>query len=115
MRRRGWTRIATVLSGLWLYGASVYQQRQEVDLRTGAGRQEANVILACVDKNSERRTRGELETRCGTDRELLRARKSLHAAPPFYYATISAALWLAMAWVIGWAVFSTVWWFLRRD
>ena len=115
MRRRGWTRIAIVLSGLWLYGTSVYQQWQEVDLRTGVGRQEANVILACVDKNSERRTRGEPEPRCGTDRELQRAQQSLHPAPPFYYATIPAAIWLAMAWVIGSAVFSTVWWFLRRD
>lgn len=115
MRRRGWTYIAIVLSGLWLYGASVYQYSQEVDLRTGAGWQEASAILACLDKNRERRTRGESENRCGTDRELQRARQSLQPAPPIYYATIVAAIWLAIAWVVGAAVFSTAWWFLDWD
>ena len=111
MRRRGLVCFAIVLSGVWLFGATVYDRWQETDLRTGTGSEKATAILACLNQNPERRTRGESAQRCGTDRELRRALQSRNPAPPVYHATVVAAMWLAIAWVVGYAALSTVWWF----
>jgi hypothetical protein len=111
MQLRGCLGIAIALSGVWLLGATVYERWQETDLRTGAGWDQATAILACLNKNTERQTRGEPEQRCGTNRELSRALQSRHPAPPAYHATVAAAIWLAIVWVVGYAVLSTVWWF----
>lgn len=114
MRLRGWLPIAIVLSGVWLYGATAYDRWAEADLRSGAGAEEATAVVACLDKNTERRRRGEPEQRCGTDRELRRALQSHQPAPPVYYATVAAAIWLAIAWVVGYPVLATVWWLQGR-
>ena len=68
MRFRGLVRIAIVLSGLWLIGATVYDRWVQTDLRTGARAEKAKAVVACLDYNTERRTRGESEQQCGTRR-----------------------------------------------
>ena len=114
MALRAWICIAIVLSGVWLFGATVYGRWVEADLRTGARAEKAKAVFACLDKNTERRTRGEPEQRCGTERELRRALQSQRPEPPVYYATVAAAIWLAIAWVVGYPVLSTVLWLQGR-
>jgi hypothetical protein len=107
-------RIAIALSVVWLFGATVYGRWVQADLRTGARAEKAKAVLACLDKNTERQTHGEPEQRCGTDQELRRALQSRRPAPPVYYETVTAAIWLAVAWVLGYPVLCTVWWFQGR-
>ena len=114
MRFRGLVRIAIVLSGLWLFGATVYDRWVQTDLRTGARAEKAKAVVACLDYNTERRTRGESEQQCGTDQEVRRAIQSGQPAPPVYYATFAAAIWLAIGWVVGYPVLSPVLWLQGR-
>ena len=69
-------RIAIALSAVWLFGATVYGRWVQADLRTGARAETAKAVLACLDKNTERRTHGEPEQRCGSDQEQRRALQS---------------------------------------
>jgi hypothetical protein len=115
MQFRGWIRIAIALSVVWLVGATVYGRWVQADLQTGALAEKAKAVLACLDKNFERRTRGDPEQRSGTDQEQRRALQSRRPAPPVYHETAAAAIWLAVAWGVGYPVLRTVWWFQGRQ